>query len=344
MDSIALHVEYLLRKHDCVVMPGFGALLCNYVPARFDENDESLITPPGRTLAFNSLLCESDGVLAMSVARRDAISYEAANRRVREEVEMLRHQLEVSGEVEFGRLGRFVLNKEQQIEFVANELANVNGAFFGLQPLHVMPLDAKAATETSTTPAETKTLHIAAVRAKSRHKIGTYAAGIAASFAVVITAALFLLRPIKVDKPLQTASLAPIPEPTEQVETSAATPAVSTTPVNEAKQMDDTQQSDEATVAQNAKSVESMSNIGTIAKPAEVVARFNENDSYCVIVASFPTKSQADTYLHEHSSGRLGILEKDSKFRVYAATASSYADATEQKKLTGQADAWVCHR
>ena len=77
-------------------------------------------------------------------------------------------------------------------------------------------------------------------------------------------------------------------------------------------------------------------------KPAS--ARFNADDSYCVIVASFATRSQAETYMAEHSGKQLGVIEKDSRFRVYAATGSSYEQANSQKKFIGNADAWVCRR
>lgn len=79
-------------------------------------------------------------------------------------------------------------------------------------------------------------------------------------------------------------------------------------------------------------------------KTGPASARFNADDSYCVIVASFATRSQAETYMAEHSGKQLGVIEKDSRFRVYAATGSSYEQANSQKKFIGNADAWVCRR
>lgn len=83
---------------------------------------------------------------------------------------------------------------------------------------------------------------------------------------------------------------------------------------------------------------------GDMPKPSAVAARFNDSDRYCVIVASFPTKEQADLYVGSHSGRSFGILEKDGRYRVYSATASTYAGATAQMDLVGQPDAWICRR
>ncbi len=48
MNSLSAYVEMLLRGHDCVVLPGLGALLCNYVPAHFDADNDTVIHPPSR--------------------------------------------------------------------------------------------------------------------------------------------------------------------------------------------------------------------------------------------------------------------------------------------------------
>ena len=110
MNSIASHVEYLLRKHDCVVLPGLGALLCRYVPASFADEDGVTLNPPGRFMAFNGMLTESDGMLASSVARQSGVTFEAATRSVEAEVAQMRAQLALHGDLQLGRLGLSRLN------------------------------------------------------------------------------------------------------------------------------------------------------------------------------------------------------------------------------------------
>ena len=64
------------------MVPGFGAFLCNYEAAHFDERRRDVILPPARHLAFNRMIADSDGLLAWSVSKRDGVSFEEASVRV----------------------------------------------------------------------------------------------------------------------------------------------------------------------------------------------------------------------------------------------------------------------
>lgn len=355
MNSIAAYVEMLLRKHECVVLPGFGAFLCNYVPAHFSDDNGLTINPPSRSLAFNGVLVESDGLLASSVARKEGIPYEAAVRRVAEEVELLRRQLDAFGEFQFGNMGIFHVGAEGQTAFSPNSLPSVNGPLYGLRPVEVMPLDYKAglneqASEIAETVSERVSMRSGAWRA--------YATGIVASLAVIVTAALFLMSPIRVSRSTSTASIAPVPaENLVPAAASAEYDAVwadaaeigrlASIAMKEAESDIVTEQAvlvgEEPVAVASADDMQRRSD-AVRNEPNAIAVRFNESDPFCVIVASFPTKDQADAYVSAHAGNRLGILEKDSRFRVYAATGATYRDAGVQKNLSGQDDAWVCRR
>ncbi|MDE5978968.1 MAG: hypothetical protein K2G84_02900, partial [Muribaculaceae bacterium] len=75
MNLVIDHLEYLLRRHDSVTVPGIGALMVRYRPARFDSRNPLVLLPPSRELAFNGALTESDGILENSVARRSGVSF-----------------------------------------------------------------------------------------------------------------------------------------------------------------------------------------------------------------------------------------------------------------------------
>lgn len=361
MNMIAAHVEYLLRKHDCVVLPGLGALLCNYVPAHFDKSNPLSINPPGRALAFNSMLVDSDGMLAWSVARREGICFEAASKKVADEITMLRRQLLAEGEIVFGRLGVFVTEGTGEVMFYPASLPAVNGAFYGLQPIEAVPIEmtdsshgqaAYARKVGETVVAESVVTRRAGWRA--------YATGIVASLAIVLTTVMFLMPSVSVNRPVETASIAPVP--TAEVDRSAHfngynmalltvdVPLVKI-PAVEVKQVEEPAVEHprqalrgEQTVVPESAAVAKKTLPQVSVKPSETVKRFNDSDTYCVIVASFPTRGQAEEYVARAGNRKLGILEKDDKFRVYAATASSYSGANEQKNLVGQHDAWVCRR
>jgi len=356
MNSIAAHVEFLLRTHDCVVLPGIGAFLCNYVAARFDA-DESSILPPGRSLVFNGMITDSDGLLATSLSRKEGITYEAAAMKVRDEMELLRRQIDMYGDIQLGRLGVISKGAEGQFSFEAAALSSVNGAFFGLSPLHVTPLEQERADSAASASACIAAPEQTRVAAPARYNLRPYAVGIAASLAILVTCMLFMFSPVKTSHHAETASMAPVPSMTadntaDDVETvvAAEEPAVtcgdaSATTAEDAAVGSAVPETVKPEVSSEANAATSIADVNADTdKPSDTVVRFNSDDAYCVIVASFPTRGQADTYVRGHAAGRYGILEKDNKFRVYAATGATYAGANAQKQLVGQSDAWICRR
>ena len=93
MSLVIEHLEYLLLRHDCVTLPGIGAILVRYQAARFAPADEYLMLPPSRQLAFNAALSESDGLLESSVSRKSGVSFEVARDMVADDIASLRAQL-----------------------------------------------------------------------------------------------------------------------------------------------------------------------------------------------------------------------------------------------------------
>ncbi len=344
---IAAHLEYLLRKHDCVVIPGMGALLCNYVPAHFDGRCDDVLNPPGRALAFNELLSDSDGLLAASIARKEGLAYEAGARLMNEEIEMMRRQLDCAGEFQLGRLGRFCI-VDGRVVFEPEHLPSINGFLYGLRPVPLIPLDAKAGQDGGVA---SRLSPDAGVEMKdrflSRRSWRAYATGVAASLAVLVTVAMFFISPIRVGTRVDTASIAPVPSAAVDV---AADDAGNTADaiVREASGTDDVAMTPPPAIEVCPEETEDPTVIEAerIAgdEPAHGAMRFNDDDSYCVIVASFPTEKLAEVYMSQHSGKRLGILAKDGKFRVYAATSATYAGVDGQRKLIGQSDAWICRR
>ena len=46
--DITVYIRELLFRHDCVIIPGFGAFIGNYFPSHIDRN-EGLFYPPVKT-------------------------------------------------------------------------------------------------------------------------------------------------------------------------------------------------------------------------------------------------------------------------------------------------------
>ena len=346
MSVIERHIEYLIRRHDCVVVPGVGSLLCRYEAARFADTDRSIL-PPGRKLAFNSWLSESDGMLEASVARRERVSMERAAEIVTDECSRLLSEVRARGEAQFGRIGRLILTENGEIALRANEISGVNGAFFGLLPISPLTLAEKAEANLASEDADYAVpSEVSEPETPAPRKLWidfrswrAYASGAVATLAVIVTLAFFVAFPIKVGKNTQTASIAPVSTgyQAEMPATAEEIPEVvevESIPARIEEAEDIVSAQVEEPVAQEATSVE---------KPSAQSVRLNDADPYIVVVASFPTEAQARTFM-AHSDRQLGFAVMDGKYRVYAATASDYSSAMAQAAQSGIADAWVCHR
>lgn len=357
-----------------MVLPGWGAFIGAYRAARFAAADGEADTdgysevgavadtllPPSVALCFNEALSEQDGLVAHSVARREGISYEAACQQVAADVDLLRHQLEEQGEVAFGRLGTFRKAQGEPMVFEpSGDDTGVNARFFGLKPVKVTALAQKAAlTAKSAEVAEAApTSVVAGVQEPARgHKESTqqggepgreerlreavrtvawrrYAAGVAASVAVIVSLGLWVFSPAKVEQQSVTASLAPVPSAriAETAHTAAAAEDVPMVLTVALPPQADTGGQEAAPTPPAA-----------AAKAA--VARMSDADPYVLVVASLPTRELAEKYMSDNRSRRLGVVEQDGRFRVYAATGATQAQAEAQKDPSRDRDAWVTRR
>jgi len=356
------HLEYLLRRHDCVTVPGIGALMVRYRPARFDSRNPLVLLPPSREVVFNGALTESDGILESSVARRDGISFEVARRIVKEEAESLFHQLRTFGAIALGRLGELSYTEYDTILFSPADTSEWDFRFHGLRPLYLKNADTvvrhgrdsrdnrKEIVESGDGSESTLPLTVEpwngeiqsqeVVQSGRRGRLARSIVGVAASLAVIVTLALFFLNPIKVDNEPLKASIVPVENVASEVRSESESVEIVTEEMADKVNDDDVVNvSASGAEAKTVMAVEEQ-------KPAErkMSLRFDATDPYCVIVASFPEKSQAERYIVENSGRDLGVLQQDGKFRVYAATGQTYEEAASQKNLAGSDGAWICRR
>lgn len=363
MSIVIDHLEYLLQRHDCVTVPRLGAMMVRYRPARFERADSDILLPPARELAFNGAMTESDGLLEASVARQYGISFEAARRMVEEEISGLLHHLRHLGELHLGRLGQLQTTDYGSFVFTPGNTADWDYRFFGMRPLRLRRIESAKVTS-PVPPYVPEEEEIANRNASSRGTVARGLIGIAATLAVIVTLALFLLNPIRVNDAPRAASIAPThiaaPEPATPVvedETLSANPELA----SDAKTEDlaepvaknatakvsvrpDTKSAPEAVAPQSPLSARTDRKPSAQTPATAKSPRFNTTDPFCVIVASFPDEAQANRYLSENHGRHLGVLKQDGKFRIYAATGTTYEQASSQKALAGGGDAWICRR
>lgn len=312
MNELIRHIEYLLRSHDCVVIPGIGALLAEYKEAYYDV-DAQMFYPPVREVVFNPSISHNDGLIANSVARREEISYETALRKVNEECNALRRQLDADGELSLGHIGNIRLNGDR-MEFTPMADSAISPDLFRMSPVSVTRLADRDS------ESEKKVATILHLRKSSWVKI-------AASVAAVIIFAIFFSTPVLTDlRGLNFAGFIT----SQDVEPDEIIPV-----------MPDI----ELCIAEP-DTVDGCGMVDTTAVRAMIDIR----KPYYLVVASLGNRQQAETFVKQHagSSYRLEIVETETKTRVIANSGNS---AREVMAVTENVDfaaefpnAWPCHK
>jgi len=149
-------IKELLLKHDCVIIPGFGAFIGNYFPARVDRK-EGLFEPPSRKITFNRHLTGNDGLLIGHVSSVTGTGYGEARDVVNDWSGELRSRIMSGNEVTIDHLGTFSLNYDRAIVFEPDLTVNYLLSSYGLSDYHRKPVSGfdvrKMALERRLTPA-----------------------------------------------------------------------------------------------------------------------------------------------------------------------------------------------
>jgi len=129
--QIATYISDLLYRHECVVLPGYGAFISRRVPAQHFASSHT-IYPPKKGLTFNAQIQQNDGLLVNHVASVESIPYQEAIQKVRNYVRFLDHELDTNGIITIHKIGRFTRNEEQSLQFTPMYLVNYLPEAFGL--------------------------------------------------------------------------------------------------------------------------------------------------------------------------------------------------------------------
>ncbi|MDM8001720.1 MAG: SPOR domain-containing protein [Bacteroidota bacterium] len=132
-------IRELLLKHDCVIIPGFGAFIGNYFPARVDRK-EGLFEPPSRKITFNRHLTGNDGLLIGHVSSVRGVGYGEARDIVNDWSAELRSRIMSGHPVTIDLLGTFSLNYEHAIVFEPDLTVNYLLSSYGLSAYHRKPV------------------------------------------------------------------------------------------------------------------------------------------------------------------------------------------------------------
>lgn len=137
--DITGYIREMLFRHDCVIIPGFGAFIGNYFPARTDRR-EGLFLPPSRKITFNRHLTGNDGLLIGHLSSAIGIGYGEARDIVLEWAAELRRKIMAGYPVPMDHLGTFSLNYEGMIIFAPDTTVNYLLSSYGLSAYHRQPV------------------------------------------------------------------------------------------------------------------------------------------------------------------------------------------------------------
>ncbi len=138
--QLAKYISDLLYRHECVVVPDFGAFITRRVPAQHFASSHT-IYPPKKGLSFNAQIKQNDGLLANYVASVQNYSYEQAVQEIRNYVRSLDQQIDSDGSVTIHKVGRFSRSEENALQFTPMYLVNYLPEAFGLSSHETYAID-----------------------------------------------------------------------------------------------------------------------------------------------------------------------------------------------------------
>lgn len=196
--DISKHISTLLMMHDCVIIPNFGAFICNYVPSSYDSQNK-LFYPSSKEVVFNEEIVRNDGVLIAHLSAVEGITYQEAS----DVVDRFRSQsfdAIYSGKiVELDGVGILKLSQYGKIDFISfNKIKSIES--FGLPEFSFPKLADRHVVKTEPLYSG-KSLDFVLVRNRNAWQI-------AASIALVLSLSLFPIR--NSEQKISTSGLNPI--------------------------------------------------------------------------------------------------------------------------------------
>lgn len=136
--DITPFIRELLFSHDCVIVPGFGGFIGNYVPARIDDAS-STFYPPVKQISFNRNLNSNDGLLAGRISGHSGFTFNEAVSIIEEFTGSVRKRIETGEKVIFDNIGTFANNYEGSIQFEPDRNVNYLPGSYGLESFQFFP-------------------------------------------------------------------------------------------------------------------------------------------------------------------------------------------------------------
>lgn len=348
MNTLTLHIEYLLTVHDCVVIPDFGGIVLRHKEAEFSKNHQ--LCAPYKVAGFNPSLNHNDGLLANSYMRTKKISFNEAMILIESEVKELKALL-VQGEIiELGSVGSFQMDEDSAIQFTPALKSAFDLDLFGFEELQLFPLIAAPKEElvefVHDRSEENPDVIMVPLNLRVLRRVG--------SIAAIVIGMLMVAQPLEDSSiPDNYASLI-----SSDLITRAITP-------NAILSSNEDVISDEFISEEPIEADEIIEEINTEKEIVEVASQMEVKEPeavetpeikrsvppkrYYIIVGSFPTKQQADSrikVLAKKGYPGIDVIKKGDKYRLYINSFLDKKDANRYLETFREdnpilSDAWL---
>ena len=134
MIELSRHIESLMLNHDCVIVPGLGGFITQYMHARYIA-EEGLFLPPYRSVGFNQQLTFNDGLLVQSYMQAYDTSYPETVRLIDNAVKQLRNTITEEGKYELHGIGTLTQGVNGAYDFAPCEAGVLSPELYGLDSL-----------------------------------------------------------------------------------------------------------------------------------------------------------------------------------------------------------------
>lgn len=139
MQTLFRHIDQLLLRHECVIVPGVGGFLTHAAPSFYDE-DEQAFYPPHRTIGFNAQLTLNDGTLVHSYMEAEKCDYKKASRLMQRDIQALQDAVRTHGECYIDGIGTLKQKPGDGYTFLPLEAGALTPSLFALPRFEIKPL------------------------------------------------------------------------------------------------------------------------------------------------------------------------------------------------------------
>lgn len=316
MNHLFQHIEYLLLRHDCVIVPGLGAFIVSTAPATINM-EMGMIVPPSRRLMFNQAVAIDDGLLANSYARKTGLSFEEARKALARDVAVIKDRLLRDRMLECGSIGTLILSDDGRPVF-SPAPRHEDILFPSAANLRKKVVSRQPASTAATSEATDESMDEEKGRPASRFSLARTIVRMGAACLVFAAVAIAIIsHPIPHDEREERASIIPVEAFITEKSTESET----------------TQKADSASLPQ----------------PEQAVMPETDPKHY-LIVATFRSHAEAEKYAESYSTDRFRMQTVDSRRMSRVAVASSDSRDSLRRQLNSPSfrkifpQAWIWSR